>query len=167
MSSQTDFNGVKRLDGSFNAQAFQVGADAGQTIAINSIVDSRTTALGNNTLAADGTVTAAQLLGSGGLLPTRTQGLRDNIQRNKTEQQRREARVEATKVRLTRQYAALDTTVSRISGTGSSLTQSLAAPAVLTNGIASGKGTRRARTRTFAQGVAGIRRTVCETCGNQ
>ena len=62
VSSQTDFNGVKLLDGSFNAQAFQVGADAGQTIAINSIVDSRTTALGNNTLAADGTATGSVLV---------------------------------------------------------------------------------------------------------
>ena len=39
---------------SFNAQAFQVGANAGQTISVNSIVDSRTTALGSNTLIADG-----------------------------------------------------------------------------------------------------------------
>ena len=83
--------------------------------------------------------TAAQLLGSGGLLTTRTQGLRDGIQRNKTEQQRYEARVEATKARLTRQYTALDTTVSRISGTGSSLTQSLAALTALTTGITSGR----------------------------
>ena len=62
VSSQTEFNGVKLLDGSFNAQAFQVGANAGQTVSINSVVDSRTTALGSNTLVADGTVTGNVLV---------------------------------------------------------------------------------------------------------
>ncbi|PIE36511.1 MAG: flagellin, partial [Gammaproteobacteria bacterium] len=31
VSSQTNFNGVKLLDGSFSAQAFQVGANSGET----------------------------------------------------------------------------------------------------------------------------------------
>ncbi len=52
VSSQTDFNGVKLLDGSFNSQNFQVGANAGQTIAVNSIVDTRTTSLGSQKLTA-------------------------------------------------------------------------------------------------------------------
>jgi hypothetical protein len=34
VSSQTAFNGVKLIDGTFSAQAFQVGADAGQTISV-------------------------------------------------------------------------------------------------------------------------------------
>ena len=62
VGSQTEFNGVKLLDGSFNAQAFQVGANAGQTIAVNSIVDTRTTALGSHTLTADGTATGSTLV---------------------------------------------------------------------------------------------------------
>ena len=46
VSTQTDFNGTKLLDGSFSAQQFQVGANAGQTIAVSSIASARTSALG-------------------------------------------------------------------------------------------------------------------------
>lgn len=35
VSGQTQFNGIKLLDGSFKQQNFQVGANAGQTIAVN------------------------------------------------------------------------------------------------------------------------------------
>ena len=46
VATQTDFNGTKLLDGSFSAQAFQVGANAGQTITIDSIARARTSTLG-------------------------------------------------------------------------------------------------------------------------
>src|SRR5437773_2499342 len=52
VGSQTDFNGIKLLDGSFTSQAFQVGANAGQTISISSILDARTSSLGSNALTA-------------------------------------------------------------------------------------------------------------------
>ncbi len=55
VSSQTSFNGLKLLDGSFQTQAFQVGANANETISISSISDSRATALGSNILVAGGT----------------------------------------------------------------------------------------------------------------
>ena len=57
VGSQTACNGVKLLDGSFTAQAFQVGANAGETISVNSIVDARTSSLGSHSLTADGSVT--------------------------------------------------------------------------------------------------------------
>ncbi len=57
VGSQTSFNGIKLLDGSFLSQAFQVGANAGETISVNSIVDARTSALGSHSLTADGTIT--------------------------------------------------------------------------------------------------------------
>jgi flagellin len=57
VSQQTSFNGLTLLDGSFTAQAFQVGANANQTISISSIADARATGLGSNTLLADGTLT--------------------------------------------------------------------------------------------------------------
>ncbi|MDP2823782.1 MAG: flagellin [Sulfuritalea sp.] len=57
VASQTQFNGITLLNGSFSAQTFQVGANAGQTIAISSIADSRSSALGGHTLVADGTFT--------------------------------------------------------------------------------------------------------------
>ena len=47
VSSQTSFNGVNLLDGSFTNQSFQVGANAGQTINIASIVDSSSANLGS------------------------------------------------------------------------------------------------------------------------
>jgi flagellin len=57
VAAQTSFNGVNLLDGSFTSQAFQVGANSGQTITVAGISDARTTALGSHTLTADGTVT--------------------------------------------------------------------------------------------------------------
>lgn len=59
VSSQTSFNGTTLLDGTFSAQAFQVGANANQTISVNSISDSRATGLGSNVLAAAGTLMGA------------------------------------------------------------------------------------------------------------
>ncbi|HHH39222.1 MAG TPA: flagellin, partial [Sedimenticola sp.] len=64
IGSQTQFNGLNLLDGSFTNQAFQVGANANQTITIDSIVDARASALGNNVLVADGTVTGNVVSGS-------------------------------------------------------------------------------------------------------
>ena len=46
VASQTQFNGINLLDGSFVGQAFQVGADAGQTITVPSLSSVRTAALG-------------------------------------------------------------------------------------------------------------------------
>ncbi|MBV1952477.1 MAG: flagellin [Cycloclasticus sp.] len=57
VAEQSSFNSVNLLDGSFTAQNFQVGANAGETVAIASIVDARTSQLGSHTLVADGTVT--------------------------------------------------------------------------------------------------------------
>ena len=46
VASQTNFNGVKLLDGSFQSQVFQVGANAGETIAVDSIGSARASSLG-------------------------------------------------------------------------------------------------------------------------
>ena len=53
VSKQSDFNGTKLLDGSFSAQLFQVGANAGQTIGISKIANTTAGALGNVKFAAD------------------------------------------------------------------------------------------------------------------
>ena len=65
VANQTSFNGTKLLDGSFTSKLFQVGADAGQTIGINSIVDTNVNALGTSQFAADSSTSAA-LVASGG-----------------------------------------------------------------------------------------------------
>jgi flagellin len=46
VASQTTFNGVKLLDGTFSSQVFQVGPDAGHTITVSSIASARTMDLG-------------------------------------------------------------------------------------------------------------------------
>ncbi|WP_338615723.1 flagellin [Pigmentiphaga sp. CHJ604] len=46
VAKDTDFNGTKLIDGSFSAQTFQVGANAGQTITIDSIANARASNLG-------------------------------------------------------------------------------------------------------------------------
>ncbi|KRG78915.1 flagellin [Stenotrophomonas ginsengisoli] len=46
VARQTNFNGTSLLDGSFSGALFQVGADAGQTIAVNNIANARKDALG-------------------------------------------------------------------------------------------------------------------------
>src|SRR6188768_1429331 len=53
VSKQSDFNGTKLLDGTFSAQLFQVGANAGQTIGISKIANTTAGALGNVKFAAD------------------------------------------------------------------------------------------------------------------
>jgi len=46
VAGQTNFNGVKLLDGSFTNQSFQVGANAGETVDIASIVNANASNLG-------------------------------------------------------------------------------------------------------------------------
>jgi len=55
IGSQTNFNGIKLLNGDFSSQNFQVGAKEGEVIAFNSINDSRATALGSHSLSTAGT----------------------------------------------------------------------------------------------------------------
>lgn len=54
IGSQTNFNGIKLLNGDFTSQNFQVGAKEGEVIAFNSIADSRASALGSHSLSTGG-----------------------------------------------------------------------------------------------------------------
>ncbi|MDD2741879.1 MAG: flagellin [Rhodocyclaceae bacterium] len=49
VSTQTSFNGVKLLDGTFNAQSFQIGANSGETLTVSSIASAKVDALGVGT----------------------------------------------------------------------------------------------------------------------
>ena len=51
VAKQSEFNGTKLLDGTFSSQLFQVGANAGQAIAIDKVVDARAQTLGGVTFA--------------------------------------------------------------------------------------------------------------------
>ena len=46
VAKQSEFNGTKLLDGTFTSQLFQVGANAGQAIAIDKVVDAKAASLG-------------------------------------------------------------------------------------------------------------------------
>ncbi len=62
VSSQTQFNGVNLLDGTFQGASFQVGANSGQTITVSSIGSSKSSSIGQyyaGTLSVAGTVTTA------------------------------------------------------------------------------------------------------------
>ena len=61
VATQTNFNGVKLLDGSFTNQTFQVGANSGETIDVNNIVDAKSTALGVTNIATATQATAASV----------------------------------------------------------------------------------------------------------
>jgi flagellin len=62
VATQTQFNGLNLLDGTFTAQQFQVGANAGQTISIAGIASARSSALGiSYTASVTGGATTAAL----------------------------------------------------------------------------------------------------------
>ena len=67
VADQTSFNGVKLIDGSFAGAVFQVGANAGESITVASIVDANTAALGSVSQATGGalSVAASSLTGFG------------------------------------------------------------------------------------------------------
>jgi len=68
---------------------------------------------------------ADSVLGNDGLLTTRSNGLRDSIARNDKDQQRLQERVARVQERLTRQYAALDTSINRLNGLDSYVKQQI------------------------------------------
>jgi flagellin len=63
VADQTSFNGTKLLNGTFNAQQFQVGANAGETITVGSIANANQASLGGTTNIATGSVAASALTG--------------------------------------------------------------------------------------------------------
>lgn len=73
VANQTQFNGVNLIDGSFTSAVFQVGANAGETITVSSLVDANTAALGSVTAAngqssAVAGITALGAVGAGALV---------------------------------------------------------------------------------------------------
>src|SRR5690606_31399780 len=68
VAETTNFNDVKLLDGSFQAQSFQVGANQGETIDIAAIVNASASALG--TWTSVGTAAVASTSGESGAFTT-------------------------------------------------------------------------------------------------
>ena len=63
VAQQTTFNGTKLLDGGFTGAVFQIGANAGDSITIDSISNTTAAKLGSELTNAAGTRTVAQLTG--------------------------------------------------------------------------------------------------------
>lgn len=61
-----------------------------------------------------------------GTVSTRSQGLRDSINRNERQVAKLEDRISRTQARLERQYGALDTSLSKLNGLNSYITQQVA-----------------------------------------
>ena len=64
VSNNTAFNGVNLLDGSFQDQQFQIGANSGQTLSLPALADARVTSLGRSAVSLNGV--AGSLLGEAG-----------------------------------------------------------------------------------------------------
>ncbi|MES2206530.1 MAG: flagellin hook IN motif-containing protein, partial [Pseudomonadota bacterium] len=65
IASQTAFNGINLLDGSFSSQAFQIGASANQTVTIDSIGSAKVSDLGLGAGTATGTALATSVAKDG------------------------------------------------------------------------------------------------------
>ncbi|HSH28324.1 MAG TPA: flagellin [Thiohalobacter sp.] len=63
VANTTTFNGVNLLDGSFSSQAFQVGANANQTVSIDSIANAQTSVLGETDISTYAQVTTGSTTG--------------------------------------------------------------------------------------------------------
>jgi flagellar hook-associated protein 2 len=72
-------------------------------------------------------VIADSLLGVGGSLTTRTDGLAKQLQRNQTDQDNLNVRLDGIEKRMRAQYTALDTVMAQLNGQSSYITQQLAA----------------------------------------
>jgi len=71
VATQTKFNNVALLDGTFVNKSFQVGANANETVSISSIVDARTASLGSNTMVANGSG-VSDVVAAGATVPSST-----------------------------------------------------------------------------------------------
>ncbi|MDP2016436.1 flagellin [Hydrogenophaga sp.] len=69
VAGSTKFNGTSLLDGSFSSQAFQVGANAGETITVSAIADVTLANLGGTTNIATTSVAASGLTGFATAIP--------------------------------------------------------------------------------------------------
>lgn len=69
---------------------------------------------------------ATQVLGADGSLTSRTQGLRDQLARNATDQDKLSDRIERYQARLVAQYTTMDANLSKLNALSSYLTQQLA-----------------------------------------
>ena len=67
-----------------------------------------------------------QMTNTQGAVSTRSQGLRDSITRNEKQAARMEERVTQTQARLERQYSALDTSLTKLTGLNNYVTQQIA-----------------------------------------
>lgn len=81
----------------------------------------------NNGIARRYAALASQVLGVDGSLTTRTEGLRERLARNATDQEKLSARVDRFQARLVAQYTAMDANLSKLNALSSYVTQQITA----------------------------------------
>lgn len=112
-------------DGSLSVDGAKFDVALANPVAVQAAFTSNPEGEANDGFAVRIKALAALLTGSEGLVSTRTQGLRDSISRSDKQIERYEERVAQTEARLLRQYSALDTSLNRINGLGSFVSQQI------------------------------------------
>lgn len=79
IGTQTNWNTINLLDGTFTNQIFQVGAKQGETITVTSIANSRATALGTNSIVMNGTITGVTKAAAADISTDNTVAAEDNL----------------------------------------------------------------------------------------
>lgn len=79
IGTQTNWNTINLLDGTFTNQIFQVGAKQGETITVTSIANSRATALGTNSIVMNGTITGVTKAAGENITADNTVGAETNL----------------------------------------------------------------------------------------
>lgn len=59
-----EYNGINLLDGSFSSKSFQIGANDGDTLSVDNMLDARAAVLGGHTLTGSGTITGKVVSGA-------------------------------------------------------------------------------------------------------
>ncbi|MBI5889430.1 MAG: flagellin [Nitrosomonadales bacterium] len=152
IANSTSFNGLKLLDGTYQGQQFQVGADANQTIGV-SVAGARATDLQNNTVALQGTNTTD--LG-GAIISTATGTAPANTIAAQTLTIAGSAGTAAVTVAVTSSAAAIATAVN--ANTASTGVKASATTSATLSGLTAG-------TISFALNGGGTATTISATVG--
>ena len=137
IAQTTTFNGVKLLDGSFSSQAFQVGANQGETISVSAISSARTSSLGQSYSAAHtGTATTAAL--AAGDLTLNGNAIQASVAGAGAGQSASSAYAIATAINASQSAVTATANATSIAGVAATGFTAIAAGALTINGVAVG-----------------------------
>ena len=138
VGSQTQFNGINLLDGSFSNQAFQVGANANQTISISGLANTRSAALGASLAA---TVTGTAVTGTAltaGAVTLNGVSINAAVAGAANGQAADSAFAVATAINATQSTVVATANATTVTGVAPTTFNAVAAAAITVNGVALG-----------------------------